>query len=84
VEDRNNYRNFPLFDFHRTIDPTEETSQEEDFLEGFQEVEDSPEGEDFPEEEDTQEAEECHREDHQEVAGDHRRYPYPRRIKENW
>ena len=53
--DRNDYQNFPLFDFHKTINPTEESPQEEDFPEDFQEV-----------------------------AGDHRRYPYPRRIKENW
>jgi len=24
VEDRSDYRNFPLFDFHKMIDPTEE------------------------------------------------------------
>src|SRR6266702_4467759 len=68
VEGRNDCQNSPLFDFHKTIDPTE----------GPLEVEDSPE------EEDTQEEEGYHREDHQEAVGDHHRYPCPKRIKENW
>ncbi len=82
--DRNDYQNFPLFDFHKTINPTEESPQEEDFPEDFQEVEDSPEEEDSLEEGDIQEEEEYHWEDHQEAVGDHHRYPCPRRIKENW
>ena len=84
VGDWNDYQNSLLFDFHRTIDPIEEPPQEEDFLEDFQEVEDSLEEEDFPEEEDTQEEEEYRREDHQEAVGDHHRYPCLRHIKENW
>jgi|SRR6266702_2213633 len=84
VGDRNDYQNSPLFDFHRTIDPTEEPPWEEDSLEDFQEVEDSPEEEDFLEVEDTWEEEEYHQEDHQEAVGDHHRCPCPRRIKENW
>src|SRR6266571_2595618 len=78
VEDRNNYRNFLLFDSHKTIDPTEEIPQEEDFQE------DSLEVEAFQEAEDTWEEEEHHPEDHQEAVGDHRHYPCHKRIKENW
>jgi len=74
VEDRNNYRNSLLFDFHKTIDPTEGSQEAED----FREVEASQE------EEDTQGAEECRLEDHQEAVGDHRQCPCHRHIKENW
>jgi len=80
VEDRNNYRNSLLFDFHKMIDLTED----------FQEAEASREVEVFrveeasQAEEDIQEAEEYRLEDHQEAAGDHRHCPCHRSIKENW
>jgi len=80
AEDRNNCRNSLLFDFHKTINPTEETPREED----SREVEASRAEEDSQEEEDTQEAEECRLEDHQEAVGDHRQCPCRRHIKENW
>ena len=63
VGDQNNYRNSPLSDFPKTIDPTEDSP--EDSLE----AEDFPEAEDSPEVEDIQEVEECHLEDHQEEVG---------------
>jgi|SRR6266702_5244217 len=84
VEDRNSYRSFLLFNFHKTIDPIEETPREEDFQEDSLEAEASRAEEDSQEEEDIQEAEECHLEDHQEADGDHRRCPCRRYIKENW
>jgi len=84
AEDRNNCRNSLLFDFRKTIDPTEETPQEEDFQEDSLGVEAFREEEASQEAEDTQEAEECHPEDHQEVVGDHRHYLCHRYIKENW
>jgi len=80
AEDRNNYRNFLLFDFHKTIDPTEETPWEEDSRE---EEASQAEGA-SQEEEDIQEVEECHPEDHQEAVGDHRHYLCHKYIKENW
>src|SRR6266702_577724 len=74
VGDRNDYQNFPLFDFHKTTNPTEGPPQAEDSLKA----------EDSPEEEDTQEEEGYRQEDHREAAGDHHHYPCPKRIKENW
>jgi len=84
VEDRSNCRNFLLFDSHKTIEPIEETPQEEDFQEDSLEVEASRGVEASQEVEDTQEAEECHLEDHQEAAGDHRHCRCPKHIKESW
>jgi|SRR6266702_2024170 len=84
VEDRNNYRNSLPFDFHKTIDPTEETPQEEDSQEDSLEEEASQAEEDIQEAEDTQEEEEYHLEDHREVIGDHRHYPCRKYNKENW
>jgi len=80
VEDRNNYRNSLLFDFHKTIDPTEDSQK----AEVSREVEVSRVEEASQAEEDTQEAEEYRPEDHQEAVGDHRQCPYRRSIKENW
>ncbi len=67
VGDQNNYRNSPLSDFPKTIDPTE----------------DSPEAEDSPEVEDIPEAEERHLKDHQEEVGDHHHCLCHKPIKEN-
>jgi len=84
AEDRNNCRNSLLFDFHKTIDPTEGTPQGEDSQEDSLEVEASRVEEDTQEAEGTQEAEEYHLEDHREVTGGHCHYQYRKYIKENW
>jgi len=74
AEGQNNYWNYPLFDFPKTIDPTEESPEGEDFLEE----------EDFPEEEDTLEEGEYHQEDHLEEVGGHRRCLYHKPTKGSW
>jgi len=84
VEDRNDCQNFLLFDFHKTIDPTEETPRGEDSQEDSLEVEASQAEEDTQEAEDIQEAEEYHLEDHREAIGGHCHYPCRKYIKENW
>jgi len=84
AEDRNNCWNFLPFDSHKTIDPAEETPQEEDSQEDSLEAEVSRAEEDTQEVEDIQEAEECHPEDHQEAVGGHRHYPCCKYIKESW
>jgi len=84
VEDRNDYRNSLLFDFHKTIDPVEGTPPEEGFPEDSLEEEVSQVEEDSLEEEDTREEEEYHPEGHQEVVGDHHHYPCHKYIKESW
>ena len=73
VGDQNNYRNSPLSDFPRMIDPTG----------GYQGA-DSPEESDSPEEEDTQAVEEYHLEDHQEAVGDHHCYQCHKPTKGSW
>jgi len=78
VEGQNNYQNFLLFDFHKTIEPTEGTLQGEDSPEA------SPEEEASREVEDIREEEEYHPEDHQEALGDRRPYLCRKCIKENW
>jgi len=84
VEDRNDYWNFLPFDFHKTIDPTEEISQEEDSQEDFLEEGASREAEASQEAEDTQEEEEYHLGDHQEAVGDHHHCLCHKHIKGNW
>jgi len=79
VGDRNNYQNFPLSDFPKMIDPTEDSQESEDSLE----AEDSLEEEDSLEVEDIQEAEERHLEDHQEEVGDCHHSPCHKPIKGN-
>jgi len=78
VEDRNNYWNSIPFDFHKMIDPIEETTQEEDSQEASQEAEATQEAEDTPEEE------EYHPEDHQEAVGDHHHCLCHKHTKGNW
>jgi len=97
VGDWNNYRNSPLSDFPKTINPTGESLEEdspevEDSLEveDSPEVEDSleaadsPEVEDSLEEADTQVEAEYRLEDHQEAGGDHHRFLCHKPNKENW
>src|SRR6266702_105365 len=84
AEDRSNYLNSLLFDYHKTIDPTEETPQEEDSPEDSLEEGDSPEVEDSLEEEDTQEEAAYHREAHPEAHGEHRHYTCNKHNKERW
>jgi len=84
VEDQNNYRNSLPFDFHKTIDPIEETTQEEDSQEDSLEGEASREAEASQEAEDTPEGEEYHPGDHQEAVGDHHHCLCHKHIKGNW
>ena len=82
--DWNNYRNSPLSDFPKTINPQEGfQEEEEDSPEDSQEAEGSPEVEDSLEVEDIQEVEECHLEDHQEEVGDRHHCLCHKPIKEN-
>jgi len=83
AEDQNDCRNSLPFDFHKTIDPTEETPQAEDSQEDSPEAEASQAEEDTQEAEDIQEAEEYHLEDHQEAIGGHRHYLCRKHIKGN-
>ncbi|SRR6266702_256028 len=84
VGDWNNYRNSPLSDFPKTINPTGESLEEDSpEVEDSLEVEDSPEVEDSLEVEDIQEVEECHLEDHQEEVGDRHHCLCHKPIKEN-
>jgi|SRR6266702_7425003 len=81
VADQRCFRNYHLFDSHKTTE--EDIPGDLQEAEDSREAEDSQEAEDFPEEVGIQVVAEYHPEDHPEEDGDHHRFPCPKLNKES-